>query len=239
MDIAAYVEALRRPEIVLGFILAIASLALWQIPIIGWPLYPFYLFVVFVHEFSHALAALITGGNVHYVHVHPGPSGVVRREGGIGCIVRSAGYVGSALCGGLFIILAAGDAPSRTVLAWVGVILGILTVFLVRNAFGIIAGIGLATGLVIASIRLDEFVTEALLWMLAIQFVLFTFTTFGGLFDWMQLPYGRTDAHNLAADTGIPPLFWAILWSLIALLIFFTAISWAFNLPMPWELQFF
>jgi hypothetical protein len=238
MDIAAYVEALRRPEIVLGFVLAIASLALWQIPIIGWPFYPFYLFGLFIHELSHALAVLLTGGKLHRVVILPGRSGFAEYNGGVGCIIGSAGYVGSALFGGLLLIIAAGDIPAASVLMWLGILLMLASLLFVRNVFGIVAGIFIGAGLIAASLRLAEFVTEALLWLLAIQFILYAFASFGNLFDWTQYPEGFSDAHILAKDTGIPPLVWALLWSLIALAILFIALSWAFNLPMPWELRF-
>jgi hypothetical protein len=239
MDIAAYVEALRRPEIVLGAVLAIASLTLWQVPVIGWPLYPFYLFGVFVHELCHALATLLTGGKVWRVDVFYNRSGVAFSQGGIWLIIASAGYVGSAFFGSLLLVIAASDWPADSVLLWLSLIFAVLCLLFVRNPFGIISGLGIAALFAAAALYVADIWTEALLWLLAIQLLLDAFTSLGELLDATEYAQARSDAHNMAKLTGIPPFVWVVIWFFIALSMFLIALSWAFNLPMPWELRLF
>jgi hypothetical protein len=56
-------------------ILAVLFIAVW----VGWdtPLvYPIKIFVVFLHELGHALAALLTGGQVVSIQIFPDESGL-------------------------------------------------------------------------------------------------------------------------------------------------------------------
>ena len=52
-------------------LLATILIVLWRIPGLGWLAYPFRLFGTFVHELSHGLAALGTGGSFRRFVVHP------------------------------------------------------------------------------------------------------------------------------------------------------------------------
>ena len=47
-------------RLVLPLALAVATLLLWGTPVV----YPFRLFVVFLHEISHGIAAVLTGGQI-------------------------------------------------------------------------------------------------------------------------------------------------------------------------------
>lgn len=64
-------------------------------------LYPITLLVTFLHEFGHALGALITGGEVLSVQINPDGSGVTTTRGGSRAIILMGGYIGSAILGNL------------------------------------------------------------------------------------------------------------------------------------------
>ena len=53
-----------RPQAVTLLVAALISIALWFIPFAEILSYPFRIFVTFIHEGGHALAALITGNSV-------------------------------------------------------------------------------------------------------------------------------------------------------------------------------
>ena len=58
-----------RPHAMTLLVATAISLLLWFIPV-AWVLYyPFELFVTFIHEGGHALAAVLTGNSVHYMWV--------------------------------------------------------------------------------------------------------------------------------------------------------------------------
>lgn len=196
--------------------LGIAILLLRRVPYAEFVVYPFRLFATFVHEIAHGLAALASGGRFEHFFVNPDLSGTAWSSGGIRWIVTSAGYVGCALFGNLLILLAARGFPGRGVLLCLGLLLGLLCLLFVRNAFGIGSGLVLATLLVLAALRLPPVWRDSLLLVLAVQLVL---DGFNSLIDLVQLaadPGIHTDARTMAELTGIPATLWAVLWSALS-----------------------
>lgn len=62
-------------------------------------LYPVTLLVTFLHEFGHAMGAILTGGSVEGLHIDSDGSGYTATRGGSPGIILVGGYVGSALFG--------------------------------------------------------------------------------------------------------------------------------------------
>lgn len=80
-------------------------------------LYPVTLLVTFLHEFGHALGALITGGAVNRVQINADGSGFTETVGGSRAIVLMGGYLGSAILGNiLFYVGAKSDRVANVVL---------------------------------------------------------------------------------------------------------------------------
>ncbi len=112
------------------------------------PLYPLTLLVTFLHELSHALVALATGGEVLSLRINPDGSGLCYTAGGNELAVSAAGYLGSILLGNL--LLSVGWKSSRFSPALV-MILSFAMVFssLVWFGGGISFAITLGMGLLI------------------------------------------------------------------------------------------
>ncbi len=68
-------------------------------------LYPITLLVTFLHEFGHALGALITGGEVVSVQINTDGSGLTMTRGGSRAVILMGGYIGSAILGNLLFYL--------------------------------------------------------------------------------------------------------------------------------------
>jgi hypothetical protein len=64
-------------------------------------LYPVTLLVTFLHEFGHALGALLTGGSVEGLQINSDGSGYTITRGGNHAVVLMGGYLGSAVLGNL------------------------------------------------------------------------------------------------------------------------------------------
>lgn len=80
-------------------------------------LYPVTLLVTFLHEFGHALGAILTGGSVTGMQINPDGSGYTVTMGGSQAVVLMGGYLGSALLGNvLFRIGARHPSFTRTTL---------------------------------------------------------------------------------------------------------------------------
>ena len=70
-------------------------------------LYPITLLVTFLHEFGHALGAVLTGGSVDAVQISSDGSGYTVTRGGFRSVVLMGGYLGSAILGNLLFYLGA------------------------------------------------------------------------------------------------------------------------------------
>lgn len=69
---------------------------------------PIRLVAVFIHEWCHAIACWITGGDVRKINVYENEGGVTTFVGGWRCLIIPAGYVGCSICSMIFVILSGG-----------------------------------------------------------------------------------------------------------------------------------
>ena len=70
-------------------------------------LYPFTLLVTYLHEFGHALGAILTGGKVNALQINSDGSGYTETVGGSRAVILMGGYIGSALLGNLLFYIGA------------------------------------------------------------------------------------------------------------------------------------
>lgn len=210
--------------------LAFISVLLWRMQWIGLLFYPFQLLGTFVHEISHGLAAIGTGGEFQRFAVHPDLSGIAWSAGGIRWVIASAGYVGSALVGGALLVITARGVPARSVLALAGIVLGVLCLVFVRNVFGIVSGMMLAGALILAGERLQPMAAYGLLLFLAVQLIL---DAMDNVVDLILISANHqtvlTDARLMELETGVPALVWAVVWCGIALIILAGSLRIAFH----------
>jgi Peptidase M50B-like len=69
---------------------------------------PVRLIAVFIHEWSHAIACWLTGGDVRKIEVYDNEGGVTTFVGGCRCLIIPAGYVGCSFSAMIFVILSGG-----------------------------------------------------------------------------------------------------------------------------------
>lgn len=70
-------------------------------------MYPVRLFVTFLHEFGHAIGAVLTGGWVEEVQINQDGSGWTRTANGNRPVTIMGGYLGSAIFGNLLFYIGA------------------------------------------------------------------------------------------------------------------------------------
>lgn len=212
----------RRALFLGGFLLYFGLLwSLWDTAII----YPLKIFVVLLHEVSHAAAAVATGGSVERILLDIHQGGATYTRGGNAFITLSAGYLGSLLWGGLFVVLAFNRwLKPRWILGGVGGAVLLLTLFLVRNLFGFGFGILFAAGLLAVARYLGQGVNRALLLGLGLTSALYAILDIKS--DVLDRPHLASDAAMLAEMTGIPTAAWGFLWIGIALLVCAWLLKW-------------
>ncbi|HEX8774854.1 MAG TPA: M50 family metallopeptidase [Pyrinomonadaceae bacterium] len=229
-----------RPQVRTLLVATAITLALWFIPYAEILTYPFRIFVTFIHEGGHAIAAILTGNSVGSLSVAMNTSGeTYTSEGGLlsEIFVSSAGYLGAMAYGALLLVLIRRAVAARIVLlASAGFILLLTTVFGLWkpltngmwekfSLFTLLAGVVLTIGLVsiarFASARTASFFVS----FLAVQCILNALSDLKTVF-FLSTPFGPsvpTDAVNMANATGVPAIIWAVLWICIALMILTTA----------------
>jgi len=207
----------RRLRFLLGFAgYFVALWVLWDTAAI----YPLKLFVVLLHEVSHGLAAVATGGSVRAIGISPNEGGVCLCPGGNAFLTLSAGYLGSLLWGGgLLEASHLGGRGPRVATALVGVALVTLAALLVRNWFGIVFAFGFGLALVAAARFLPSAAHTVILTVLGLTSGLYALLDIKS--DVLDRPWLRSDARMLAELTGVPTLVWGALWIAVAL-----AVSW-------------
>jgi hypothetical protein len=198
------------------------TLVLWFIPFGDVITYPIRLFVTFIHEAGHALAALATFGGVNRVGLDWSGSGVTETVGGSGLLISSAGYLSTTLYGSSLLLLIRRLTHLRTAAIGTGVLFLSMTVLFGGNLLAWLAGLIFGVGAILLGLKVKPRLAQFLLSFLAVQCVLNAFYDLRTLIYLSAFDSSRpTDAQNMAVATGgfVPAMVWAILWSLISLAI--------------------
>ena len=187
------------------------------------PMKPLRIFVVFLHEASHAIMTVATGGKVASMEVVFQEGGKVTSLGGSRFWTLTAGYLGSLAWGILIMMISCRTKHSRPMAMAMGVGAGLITAFYMRNGAGLAIGLGASLFFILGSLFLIE---GAVTWtMRIIGLGSCLYATYDIASDVLFRPEARSDAHMLAEEFGFPPfislkyqtLFWGVVWILISI----------------------
>lgn len=207
-----------------GFLLAAAviSIFIWFLPFAKpfnlIAIYPFRLFVTFIHEGGHAIVALLTKGRVEHLVIHPDASGETYTTGGITILIASAGYLTSAAYGALLLALSRRGEHARDVLTVNAILILLLTVFFAEGIFTLIVGGVLTVGLIIVASSRNKRWAHLLLNFLAIQCSMNALFDLGTLLRVTSTTSVHNDAVIMENSTLIPAVIWALIWGVISLI---------------------
>ncbi|HEV7699234.1 MAG TPA: M50 family metallopeptidase [Pyrinomonadaceae bacterium] len=227
-----------KPQLTLLIAATLVTVALWFIPYAEYLVYPIRLFVTFIHESSHALVALVTGGSVQSLTIAADGSGVVYSSGAslLGTLfTSSAGYLGTTFFGVLMLFLMRKNVSPNKVLFVLGGFVGLVTlVFGVilpafnifslnvgfsSIAFTVVVGALLSVGLLALSLYGSPKVANWAVAFLSIQCLLNAISDLKTVL-FINSPLAgsdiQNDASNMAAATGIPGFLWVVVWIAIA-----------------------
>lgn len=187
---------------------------LWDTPVV----YPLKIFVVMLHEISHGIASVATGGTIERIVLDPAEGGACYCGGGNAFLTLSAGYLGSLLWG-VMLLSAAGASriSNRFLIFAVGVLVVALTALYVRNGFGLLFGLGFGTALLIAGRKLGPGASRVVLTTLGLTSCLYAILDIKS--DVLDRPHLQSDAAMLAEMTGISTVTWGVIWIGIAVLV--------------------
>ena len=200
-----------QKELLILLGVAVVSIFIWNTLLI----YPIKLLVVILHEVSHALATIFTGGLVISMNVSTNLAGGVSSEGGNEFIIASAGYLGSLVFG----ILIFFSADHKKLNLWSSTIIAILLILFAANFFSdaivIIFTIFYAALFYSAPRYIPQKITYWL--MRTIGLVSSMYVLFDIKEDLLTLAYRKNDAQQLAIITSVPAIYWGIIWFVLTL----------------------
>jgi hypothetical protein len=223
-------------RLLLAALAAVVVFILWNLPQLDFLLYPFRLFVTYVHESGHGTAALITGGRFMGMEIFANGSGQAITAGGSRLLILPAGYLGAALFGAIVFYLNNRFHRSRVLAVILGVgLLGYSVLFGHIALLSLIVGALFGAALIALGWKANDYINSFVLNILAIL------TGLNAVLDVYQLVGNsgaslgdvRNDAAAFSAEVfPLPAAFWALLWSLIAIVVLGIAVWYGVIRPM-------
>lgn len=215
----------RKLQFLVGFGAYFAAVWwLWYTPVV----LPLKLFVVLLHEVSHGLTALATGGQIQEIVVTANEGGLCRCPGGNSFLTLSAGYLGSLGWGAVILWSASrGGRWTRLTSTTIGVGLALLSILYLRTAFSLLFGLAAATALLLVAWQLSSRSNLVMLTVLGLTSCLYAVLDIKS--DTLDRPQALSDAAMLADLTGIPTVVWGGLWISVALWVSWRLVCWAYR----------
>lgn len=178
-------------------------------------LYPLKIFVVFMHEVSHGLAAYLTGGSIVEIQINSQQGGHALTRGGNTFMILTAGYLGSLIWGGIILLMAARTHFDKAISVLIGIGMVGITIGFGSDMFTYIFGVGFGVVLITFGLFLPEVANDWILRVIGITSCLYAILDIKS--DILDRSHLRSDARMLAELTHLPTLFWGIVWIVIAI----------------------
>jgi len=180
---------------------------------------PLKILVVYLHELSHALAAVLTGGSIVEISLSPYQGGHAITRGGSRFLTLTAGYLGSLLLGVSLLLIALKTEADRIVLGCLGAFTLVVTALYIRDWFALAFCLGTGIAMLAAARFLSVQVNDLILRVIGLSSILYV--PYDIFDDTIRRSGIRSDAYMLAEEYGGPTVFWGGLWLIASLVIIF------------------
>ena len=177
-------------------------------------LWPLKLLVVMFHELGHAVAALLTGGEVLEISVSPDQGGFALTRGGNAFLILNAGYLGSLAAGVALLVLGRKPRGARVAAGVLSALLLTVTLIWVSwLTFGWFFALAAAVGLAVLTRWAPGELLAFLVRALGVFSVLYAaWDVRSDVLVWGG--GGPSDAAMLAERTMVPAACWGVGWIL-------------------------
>lgn len=202
---------------------SVLTITLSFIPLVRMIVYPFRLFVTFIHEGGHALASLLTFGGVDSITIYANASGETYTRGGLPLLIASAGYLTSTAYGAGLLILGRQGRNAKAALTLTAALILALTALFASDPFSWAMGIIITIGLIFVATATSPGFAHFFLSFLAVQCCLNALFDLDTLFWISATSNTSSDAMMMERLTLVPAIFWAGAWMVISIM----ALLWA------------
>ncbi|MBL9046232.1 MAG: M50 family metallopeptidase [Tabrizicola sp.] len=192
-------------------LIALAVLVLWSTPV----LYPVRILIVFLHELSHGLAALITGGSIESLTLTPDEGGLTLTRGGNRFLILSAGYLGSLLFGVALFLAALRTRLDRAVVAALGLCSLVIAALYIRDGFPLIFCLLTGVALLLIARFTSHGGNDLALRVVGLSSMFYVPEDI--VSDTISRSHLPSDARMLAEEFGAATVIWGGAWFLISL----------------------
>jgi len=238
---------IRRQSLLITVLAFVAVYILWNVRSLDVIVYPLRLFVTYIHEASHALAAIITGGSVIGFTVSANGSGLAITAGGSRAFILPAGYLGAALFGSmLFFLVNRIPRYVRGLAVFIGGFMVVFTIMFARpdetgSLTALVIGLGFGAVMVLMGWKAPRIVNQFLLNTLAVMTALNAVLDVWYLVGNDDASRGaiRNDASAFASEVTplLPGSVIAFIWSIAAIIMFGVAVYFGMIKPLRQEIN--
>ncbi|UWR24174.1 M50 family metallopeptidase [Sulfitobacter sp. S190] len=189
--------------------------ALWQTPVV----LPLKIFVVFLHELAHGLAAILTGGRIEAISISVDQGGYAVTRGGSGFAILSAGYLGSLLLGAALLVSALRSDADKIVLGALGMVMLIVCALYIRDGFALLFCLGVGFALIGMAGALSHDICDLVLRVIGLSSLIYVpYDIFDDTIRRSSLP---SDARMLAEAVGGTAQLWGGIWLVLSGLVIY------------------
>lgn len=180
-------------------------------------LWPLRILTTLVHEGSHGLVAVVTGGDIASIIIRRDGSGTLSHFGGLRMLVLFAGYLGTGLFGFLLLSSAMNVHMTRFVLGVSGALFVLVVVLYGEDTFTLISGIAAGILFIGIALKVEAHITMFLSAFLGANIVMNAISDQVSLVLMSGNGFTKTDAGYMASEFGMPATFWALCWMALSL----------------------
>ncbi len=187
-------------------------------------IYPLKVLVVFFHESSHAIATVLTGGQVAELMVSQDQGGHVLSRGGSRFLVLTAGYLGSLIWGTVLYLIAARTRKDAVAMTLLGCLIIAIALLFVRNLFGFAFSAATGVAMILLGTWAGEKINDFILQLIGLTSMVYVPLDIYS--DTISRSHLRSDARMLAEEFGGTTLMWGGLWIMLSAVLIFFSLKW-------------
>ncbi len=200
-------------------------------------------FATMVHEMSHAIMCVLTGGHVSGMTIvadGQGHGGLTMSQGGLSFLVVQAGYLGTALFGCFLVYLSQFHRLSKGILVGMGSIMGIASLFFiaptlfspifVQALFSLLWGVAMSAVTIYLGIKLKDSKANLVVLFLAIYTAMDSLRSISVVLS--ASIFGSTawsDATVMEHMFILPSIFWSFLWATLSVVLLGTTVWFTYG----------